>query len=111
MSHCSLKMCERMSDLAGDNFTNGVRDRISDMVWVCYSSSSTCIAFVASLLRLLLFALLCHFLLGGIKPPRGGFITRKWVVLTRGVVLFPKRGGCIPPKGFFYPPKGVVYAP
>ena len=33
------------------------------MVWVCYSSSSTCLAFVAALLRLLLFAVLCHLLL------------------------------------------------
>ena len=33
------------------------------MVWVCYSSSLTCIIFVAALLRLLLFAVLCHLLL------------------------------------------------
>ena len=58
-----LYMCYRMSDLVGHNFTNGVRDRISDMVWVYYSSSSTCIAFVAALLRLLLFGVLCHLLL------------------------------------------------
>ena len=57
----------------------------------------------------LLCCVICCF--GGIKPPRGGFITPKGVVLTRGVVLFPKRGGCIPPKGWFYPPKGVVLPP
>ena len=38
---------------------------------------------------------------GGIKPPWGGSITPKGVVLTRG-------GGFIPHKGWFYPPKGVV---
>ena len=57
------------------------------MVWVCYSSSSTCLAFVAALLRLLLFAVLCHLLLWGHKT------TPKGVVLTRG-------GGFIPQKGF-----------
>ena len=71
----------------------------------CYSSSSTCIAFVASLLRLLLFVVLCHLLLWWHKTPPGGFITPKGVVLTRpqqgwlylpkGAVLSPKRGGFI----------------
>ena len=56
--HIALCICVRMPDLAGDNFTNGVSDVTSDMVWVCYSSSSTCIAFVAALLRLL--CLLCY---------------------------------------------------
>ena len=49
--------------------------------------------------------------LGGIKPPWGGFITPKGVVLTRGVVLSPIRGGFIPHKGWLYPPKGVVLSP
>ena len=31
--------------------------------------------------------------------------------LRRGVVSFPKRGGCIPPKGCFYPPQRVVLSP
>ena len=81
-------MCYRVSDLAGDNFTNGVRDWISDMVWVCYSSSSTCLVFVAALLGLLSLAVLCHLLL--------------WAHITpKGVVLSPQRGS-------FYSPKGVV---
>ena len=63
--------------------------------------------------RLFCFVLLCRviFCFGGIKPPWGGFITPKGVVLTRGVVLSPIRGGYIPPKGWFYPPKGVVLSP
>ena len=89
------------------------------MVWVCYLSSSTCIAFVAALLRLLLFAVLCHLLLwwhkttaGWFYPPEGGcFITPKGVVLTRGVVLFPKRGGCIPPVGGLTPLKVGIKPP
>ena len=74
------------------------------MVWVCYSSSSTCIAFVAALIKLLLF-LLCYVIccFGGVKSPRCGFITPKGVVLTRGAVLFPQRGGCIPQTWWFYP--------
>ena len=59
------------------------------------------------------------FALVGIKPPWGGFIPPKGVVLTRGcgffphkgwlyppkgVVLSPQRGGFIPQKGWFYPP-------
>ena len=43
--------------------------------------------------------------LGGIKPPWGGFIT------PEGVVLFPKRGGCIPPKGWFYLFKKCIKQP
>ena len=98
-------MCYRMCDLAGDNFTNGVQDGISDMVWVCYSSSSTCLAFLATLLRLLLFAVLCHLLLWGHKttlgwsyhPQGGGFIPQKgWLYTPQWVVLSPKRGGFIP---------------
>ena len=72
----------------------------------------------SALFRLLWFRLFCFVLLcrvivcfGGIKPPWGGFITPKGVVLTRGVVLSPIRGGYIPPKGWFYPPKGVVLSP
>ena len=59
------------------------------------------------------FVLLCRviFCFGGIKPPWGGFITPKGVVLTRGVVLSPIRGGFIPHKGWLYPPKGVVLSP
>ena len=66
------------------------------MVWACYSSSSTCIAFVAALLRLLLFVVLCHLLLWGIKPLWGGF---------------NKRGGFIPQTEWLYPPKGVFLSP
>ena len=66
-------MCFRMCDLVGDNFTNGVWDGISDMVWVCYSFSSTCLAFVPASLRLLLFAVLCHLLLWGHKTTPGWF--------------------------------------
>ena len=44
------------------------------------------------------------FALVGIKPPWGGFIPPKGVVLTRG-------GGFIPHKGWFYPPKVVVLSP
>ena len=51
------------------------------------------------------------FCVGGIKPPWGGFFTPKGVVLTRGVVLSPIRGGYIPPKGWYNPPKGVVLSP
>ena len=75
------------------------------MVWACYSSSSTCIDFVAALLRLLLFAVLCHLLLWWHKTTPGGFITPK------GVVLFLKRDGYIPPKGWFYLLKGVFLPP
>ena len=88
------------------------------MVCVCYSSSSTCLAFVAALLRLLLFAVLCHLLLwghkttpgwfyhpeGGAFNKGGGFIPQKgWLYPPKGVVVSPQRGGCIPPKGWFYP--------
>ena len=66
-SHCSLYMCYGMCDVVGDNFTSRVRNGTSYMVWVCYSSSSTCIAFVVALFRLLLFVVLCCF--GGKKPP------------------------------------------
>ena len=101
---CALYMCYRMSDLAGDNFTNGVRDGISDMVRVCYSSSSTCIAFVAALLRLLFFAVLCHLLLWWHKTTPG------WLYHPKGCGLI-KGGGFIPRKGWLYPPKGVVLPP
>ena len=100
-----------MSDVAGANFTNGVWDQICDMVWARYSSSSTCIAFVAALLRLLLFAVLFHLLFWWHKTAPGWFITPKGVGLIKGVVLFPKRGGCIPPKGWFCLPKRVVLSP
>ena len=83
------------------------------MVWVCYSSSLTCFAFLAALLRLLLFAVLCHLLLWGYKTTSGwyyhpegggftkggGFILQKgWLYPPKGVVLSPKRGGFSPPK-------------
>ena len=57
--------------------------------------------------RLFCFVLLCRviFCFGGIKPPWGGFVTHK------GVVIAPQRGGYNPPKGWFYPPKGVVLSP
>ena len=89
--------------------------------------------------RLSCFVLLCCviFCFGGIKPPWGGFITPKGVVLTRvggfishegwlyapkGVFLSPKRGGFIPHKsghkttrggfkGGFIPHLGVVLCP
>ena len=63
--------------------------------------------------RLFCFALLCciTFCFGGIKPPRGGFITPKGVVWTKKVILSPVKGGYIPSKGWFYPPKGVVLSP
>ena len=56
--------------------------------------------------RLFCFVLPCCVILcfGGIKPPWGGFIPPKGVVLTRG-------GGFIPHKGWLYPPKGVVLSP
>ena len=68
------------------------------MVWACYSSSLTCMAFVAALLRLLLFAVLCHLLLW-------------WHKTTSGWSYHPEEGGCnkgggfIPQKGWLYPPK------
>ena len=77
---------------------------------------STCDCTFSLLLHIapcLLCSVICCF--GGIKPPWGGFITPKEVLLTRGVVstrglvlttgvvLFPKMGGCIPPKGWFIP--------
>ena len=74
------------------------------MVWVSYSSSSTCLAFVAALLRLLLFAVLCHLLLWGHKTTPG------WFYHSEGGG-FNKGGGFIPQKGWFYPPKGVVLSP
>ena len=73
------------------------------MVWVCYASGSTCLAFVAALLRLLLFAVLCHLLLWGHKTTPGWFYHPEGGGFNKGVFLFPKRGGCIPPKGWFYP--------
>ena len=74
------------------------------MVWVCYSSSSTCIAFVAALLRLLLFAVLCHLLLWWHKTTPGWFYHREGDGFNTG-------GGFIPQKGWLYPPKGVVLSP
>ena len=71
------------------------------MVWVCYSSSSTCLAFVAALLRLFFFAVLCHLLLWGHKTTPG------WFYHPKGVVLSPKRGGFILFIGFI-PHLGVV---
>ena len=68
------------------------------MVWVRYSSSSTCLAFAVALLRLLLFAVLCHLLLWGHKT-------------TLGWIYHPEGGGFIPQKGWFYPPKRVVFPP
>ena len=46
------------------------------------------------------FCLLCYVIccFGGIKPPQGCFNTPKGVVLTRGVVVSPQRGGLIPLK-------------
>ena len=78
------------------------------MVWVCYSSSSTCIAFVVALLRLLLFAVLCHWLHWWHKttprvvlsPPRG------WFYSPKGVGVSPQRGGFIPLKSGHQPTRG-----
>ena len=74
------------------------------MAWACYSSSSTCIAFVATLLRLLLFAVLSHLVLCWHKTTPG------WFYRPEGGG-FNKGGGFIPPKGWLYPPKGVVLSP
>ena len=74
------------------------------MVWVCYSSSPTCLAFVAALLKLLLFAVLCHLLLWGHNTTPGRF-TPKGVVLTRGVVYSPKGVVVSPKRGDFTPLK------
>ena len=68
------------------------------MVWVRYSSGSTCITFVAALLRLLLFAVFFHLLLW-------------WHKTTPAWSYHPKGGAFIPPKGWLYPPKGVVLSP
>ena len=53
------------------------------------------------------FCLLCSVIccFGGIKPPRRGFITPKGVIFTRGVVLFPRRGGFIPQNEWLYHPQ------
>ena len=58
----------------------------------------------------LLCCVVCCF--GGIKPPRGGFITPKlgWFYHPEGAG-FNKGGGFIPQKGSLYPPKGVVLSP
>ena len=74
------------------------------MVCICYSSSPTCLAFVAALLRLLLFAVLCHLLLWGHKTTPG------WFYHPEGGG-FNKGGGFIPQKGWLYSPKGVVLSP
>ena len=71
------------------------------MVWARYSSSSTCIAFVASLLRLLLFAVLFHLLLWWLKITPGGVYHPKGGDSNKG-------GGLIPQKGWLHPPKGVL---
>ena len=89
VSHCALYMCYGMSDLPGDYFANEGRGGISDMGWVCYSSSSTCIAFVLALLRLLLFAVLCHLLLWRHKTTPGSFYHPKGAGFNKG-------GGFIP---------------
>ena len=81
------------------------------MVWACYSSSSTCIAFVAALLRLLLFAVLCHLLLWWHETIPGWFHHPEGVSFNKGGGCIPQRGGYIPPKGWLYPPKGVVLSP
>ena len=74
-------------------------------------SSHISIVSHSALFRFLWFRLFCFVLpccvilcFGGIKPPWGGFIPPKGVVLTRG-------GGFIPHKGWLYPPKGVVLSP
>ena len=127
-------MCYEMSDLARDSFTNGVWDRI----WACYSSTSTYIAIRVALLKLLLFAVLCHLLLWWHKTTLGWFYNREkcgfnnvgsfspqkgWLNLPRAVVVSPKkvvlssvrksrhktiRGGS---NGGFIPHLGVVLCP
>ena len=66
------------------------------MVWVCYSSSLTCVPFVAALLRLLLFVVLCHLLLWWHKTTPG------WFYLPEGRVFNRGGGGCIPQKGWLW---------
>ena len=88
--------------------------KVCDVLVFCHTSIGSHIALFRLLwFRLFCFALLCCvvFCFGRIKPPWGGFITPKGVVLTREVVLSPIRGGYITPKGWFYPPKGVVLSP
>ena len=62
------------------------------MVWVCYSSSLTCTAFVVALLGRLL---LCH-------------VSLWWHKTTPGWFYHPKGGDFIPQKQWFYHPKAVV---
>ena len=65
------------------------------MVGVCYSSGLICIAFMAALLRLLLFVVLCHLLLWWHKTTPG------WFYYPEGGG-FNKESGYILPKGWFY---------
>ena len=71
------------------------------MVFVCYSPILTCLAFVAVLLPLLLFAVLCFLLL------RGHNTTPGWLYHPEGGD-FKKQGSLNFPKGWFYHPKGLV---
>ena len=79
---------------------NGVLDSFSTMVRGCYSCTfymhypfPPCFV-------------ICSF--GGIRPPKGGFITPKGHVLTRGVLLFTHRGGCYPRKSLLHSCKRAV---
>ena len=74
------------------------------MVWVCYSSSSTCLASMAALLKLLLFAVLCHLLLSGHKTTLGWFYHPEGGGFNKRGGFIPQKGWCIPPKGWFYTP-------
>ena len=84
------------------------------MVWARYSFSSTCIAFVAALVRLLLFAVLFHLLLWWHKNHPGVVLStrRGWLYPPKGVVVSPERGGFIPHLGVVLCPgphaKGVL---
>ena len=84
-------MCYTMSDLIGDNYTNGVSDQKSDMVKACYSCSWASTAFAAALLRLLLFALWCHLLVWWRRTILGWFYEVKGAGFDKGVVLLLKR--------------------
>ena len=104
---CSVRTWYDRDDPAPGGFCYGGVCKCVDIML----SSHISIVSHSALFRFLWFRLFCFVLpccvilcFGGIKPPWGGFIPPKGVVLTRG-------GGFIPHKGWLYPPKGVVLSP
>ena len=74
------------------------------MVRICYSSSLTCLAFVATWLRLLLFAVLCHLLLWGHKGAPQAQCARSATIWASGRTRDPYFEILAAPRGIMVTP-------